>query len=62
MPVSAVALNYVLCKGAIPLGGARNAKQAEQNMKALGWRLTNEEVEALEEHSKKGAYSTFQQG
>jgi aryl-alcohol dehydrogenase-like predicted oxidoreductase len=30
VPVSAVALNWVICKGAIPLGGARNREQAEQ--------------------------------
>ena len=30
VPVSAVALNWVIAKGAIPLGGARNAEQAEQ--------------------------------
>jgi aryl-alcohol dehydrogenase-like predicted oxidoreductase len=28
--VSAVALNWVISKGAIPLGGARNAEQAQQ--------------------------------
>ena len=30
VPMSAIALNWVICKGAIPLGGARNAEQAEQ--------------------------------
>lgn len=30
VPVSAVALNWVICKGAIPLGGAKNREQAEQ--------------------------------
>ncbi|CAF0988341.1 unnamed protein product [Rotaria sordida] len=48
--VSSVALNYVICKGVIPLGGARDAKQAEQNAGALGWRLTNEEIVELESH------------
>ncbi|CAF4654121.1 unnamed protein product [Rotaria sp. Silwood1] len=48
--VSSVALNYVICKGVIPLGGARNGKQAEQNAGALGWRLTNEEIARLESH------------
>ncbi|CAF1334566.1 unnamed protein product [Adineta steineri] len=49
--VSSVALNYVICKGVIPLGGARDAKQAEQNAGALGWRLTNEEITELESHT-----------
>ena len=30
VPVSAVALNWVIAKGAIPLGGAKNRQQAEQ--------------------------------
>jgi aryl-alcohol dehydrogenase-like predicted oxidoreductase len=30
VPVSAVALGWVMAKGAIPLGGARNKQQAEQ--------------------------------
>lgn len=27
---SAIALNWVICQGAIPLGGARNTKQAQE--------------------------------
>ena len=30
VPVSAVALGWVMAKGAVPLGGARNKSQAEQ--------------------------------
>ena len=41
-----VALNWLICKGAVPIPGAKNARQAEQNAGALGWRLTEEEVEA----------------
>ena len=44
---SAIALNWVICKGAIPLGGARNAEQAEQNAKAASFRLSPEDVESL---------------
>ncbi|WVQ82343.1 hypothetical protein IAT38_004471 [Cryptococcus sp. DSM 104549] len=44
---SAVALNWVIRKGAIPLGGARNASQAEQNAKATTFSLEDEEVERL---------------
>ncbi|MFT3893911.1 MAG: aldo/keto reductase [Anaerolineales bacterium] len=39
-----VALNWVICKGALPIPGAKNAEQARQNTGALGWKLT--EVEA----------------
>lgn len=62
VPVSAVGLNWIVCKGAIPLAGARNAKQAEQNSRALGWRLTQEEMIRLEEHSLKGKTGFWQQG
>ncbi|CAF1163759.1 unnamed protein product [Rotaria sp. Silwood1] len=54
--VSSVALNYVICKGVIPLGGARNGKQAEQNAGALGWRLTNEEIARLETHEPRAVF------
>jgi len=62
VPVSAVGLNWILCKGVIPLPGARNAKQAEQNSKCLGWRLTEEEIAELEQHSKEGSLSFWQKG
>ena len=48
-----VALNWVICKGALPIPGAKTAKQAEQNVGAIGWRLTPEEIKALEEASDK---------
>ncbi|RUS25968.1 NADP-dependent oxidoreductase domain-containing protein [Jimgerdemannia flammicorona] len=59
--VSAVALNWVICKGAIPLAGAKNAKQAEQNSQAVGWRLTEEEIVELEKHSMEGSNSWYWQ-
>jgi aryl-alcohol dehydrogenase-like predicted oxidoreductase len=43
-----VALNWVICKGALPIPGAKNAAQAAQNAGALGWRLTGEEVAKLD--------------
>lgn len=43
-----VALNWCLCKGALPIPGAKNSRQAEQNAGALGWRLTQEEVSRLD--------------
>ena len=47
-----VALNWCICKGALPIPGAKNAKQAEENAGALGWKLTDEEVEKLDEVSE----------
>ena len=43
-----VALNWLMCKGAIPIPGAKNVKQLQDNVGALGWRLTNDEVAALD--------------
>jgi aryl-alcohol dehydrogenase-like predicted oxidoreductase len=50
---SQVALNWVICKGALPIPGAKNAAQALQNAGALGWRLTEEEVTKLDAASDK---------
>ena len=46
-----VALNWCICKGALPIPGAKNAAQAEENAGALGWKLTEEEVAKLDEVS-----------
>ncbi len=48
-----VALNWVMCKGALPIPGAKNIAQAEQNAGALDWQLTEDEVAALDEASDK---------
>ncbi len=48
-----VALNWVICKGALPIPGAKNAEQAQQNAGALGWRLTEEQVAQLDEASDR---------
>ncbi|HBY99469.1 MAG: aldo/keto reductase [Ardenticatenaceae bacterium] len=47
-----VALNWVMCKGALPIPGAKNARQARENAGALGWRLSEDEVAALDAESK----------
>jgi aryl-alcohol dehydrogenase-like predicted oxidoreductase len=46
-----VALNWVICKGALPIPGAKNEIQAQQNTGALGWKLTDTEVAKLDEAS-----------
>lgn len=43
-----VALNWLVCQGAVPIPGAKNARQAEENAGALGWSLTPEELAWLE--------------
>jgi aryl-alcohol dehydrogenase-like predicted oxidoreductase len=49
---SQVAINWVICKGALPIPGAKNAKQASENSSATGWRLTSQEVQQLDEMSE----------
>ena len=46
-----VALNWVICKGAMPIPGAKNGDQALQNAGALGWKLTDEEIARLDSAS-----------
>lgn len=46
-----VALNWTLCKGTLPIPGAKNARQMEHNAGALGWCLTDDEVARLDEAS-----------
>lgn len=48
-----VALNWLTCKGAIPIPGARDKKQAEENAGGLGWLLSAEEVAILDRVSDK---------
>ncbi len=50
---SQVALNWLICKGAVPIPGAKNLQQAQENFGALGWRLTDEEVARLDGVSEK---------
>jgi aryl-alcohol dehydrogenase-like predicted oxidoreductase len=56
---SQVALNWIICKGALPIPGAKNAAQAEQNAGALGWRLAPDEVAALDRVAKHGQRGLF---
>ncbi|MBI3783674.1 MAG: aldo/keto reductase [Deltaproteobacteria bacterium] len=56
---SQVALNWLICKGTVPIPGAKNAAQAEQNAGALGWRLSAEEVAALDRVAKPGQRGVF---
>jgi pyridoxine 4-dehydrogenase len=43
-----IALNYVICKGAIPIPGSRTVGQLKDNIGAMNWRLTNAEIKSLE--------------
>jgi aryl-alcohol dehydrogenase-like predicted oxidoreductase len=46
--VSQVAINWVIRKGALPIPGAKDEKQARENAGAMGWRLSDTEIAELE--------------
>ena len=46
--ISQVALNWCICKGTIPIPGAKNVRQAEDNLGALGWSLDCGEIAELD--------------
>ncbi len=48
-----VALNWCICKGTIPIPGAKNPEQAKQNVGALGWYLNEGEVTELDRAAAK---------
>lgn len=50
---AAVAINWVICKGALPIPGAKNQAQAAENIASLGWRLSVDEMKALEAAGEK---------
>lgn len=52
---SQVALAWCMAKGTIPIPGARNARQARDNVGALSLRLTSREVEDLDAAASKVA-------
>ncbi len=44
---SQVALAWLVAQGAVPIPGAKNRSQAEENAGALGWRMSDDEVARL---------------
>ena len=48
-----VALNWVVQKQALPIPGAKDARQADQNLGAVGWQLSDDEMLMLDEMSKR---------
>ena len=51
---SQVALNWVMAKGAVPIPGAKNRHQAEENAGALGWQLDGDQLERLDRAALAG--------
>ena len=51
--VGQVALNWAMSRGALVIVGVRTAAQAEENLGALGWRLSGAEMDELERAAAK---------
>jgi aryl-alcohol dehydrogenase-like predicted oxidoreductase len=45
---SQVALNWVMSKGVVPIPGAKNRHQAEENAGALGWSIDDDDLAQLD--------------
>jgi aryl-alcohol dehydrogenase-like predicted oxidoreductase len=59
-----VALAWIIAKGAVPIPGAKNRAQAEENAGALGWRMDDAELAALDAvalYGKRGIAQRFWQ-
>ncbi|MGA8723925.1 MAG: aldo/keto reductase [Acidimicrobiales bacterium] len=54
---SQVALNWIVAKGAVPIPGAKNRQQAEENAGALGWNLDEDDLERLDRAALTGIRS-----
>ncbi|OMO95063.1 Aldo/keto reductase [Corchorus capsularis] len=59
-----VAINWCICKGTIPIPGVKTVKQAEENLGALGWRLSSNELlqldSAAQESPRRMIQNVFQ--
>jgi aryl-alcohol dehydrogenase-like predicted oxidoreductase len=50
---SQVALNWLICKGTLPIPGATSERHIRENAGALGWRLSDDELGSLDEASDR---------
>ncbi|NDJ24809.1 aldo/keto reductase [Nostoc sp. B(2019)] len=62
--MSQVAINWCICKGTIPIPGAKTIEQARDNIGALGWYLNSSEIAELDQAAasadKKMVQNIFQ--
>lgn len=54
---SQVALNWLIAKGAVPIPGAKNKRQAEDNAGALGWSMDADDLRTLDQTALNGKRS-----
>ncbi|KAJ7526319.1 hypothetical protein O6H91_16G001800 [Diphasiastrum complanatum] len=50
--ITQVALNYLVCKGALPIPGCKTTNQAKEHCGVLDWRLEADQVAALDQEAK----------
>ena len=50
---SQVAINWAMCKGGVPIPGVRTVEMAEDNLGAVGWRLSKGAVDELDSAALK---------
>ena len=55
-----VAINWCICKGTVPIPGVKTIQQAEENLGALGWRLTSDEILELESAAEESPTKMIQ--
>jgi pyridoxine 4-dehydrogenase len=62
--ISQIAINWCICKGSIPIPGAKSVEQARENIGALGWQLDANEILELDKTAasveKKMVQNIFQ--
>jgi len=51
--LSQIGINWCIAKETIPIPGAKNKTQAQENLGALGWLLSSAEIEALDQEAAK---------
>lgn len=56
---SQVALNWLIGKGVVPIPGAKNGAQAEENAGALGWRLSADDMANLDRLALPGQRTLY---
>jgi aryl-alcohol dehydrogenase-like predicted oxidoreductase len=54
---SQVALNWIMAKGAVPIPGAKNRSQAEENAGSMGWSLDGDDLDRLDRVALPGIRS-----
>lgn len=54
--IEQTALNYLMCRGAVVIPGAKSVGQLQRNAGAMGWRLDENEVETISERLEASKY------